>query len=299
MPTIISRQREAGIGDDGEQPVAPVGLAASTGRVRGRQALRCRRRSPRVRRAGAAGPARRRRSGRSPSRQRLAGRQAHRLAHRASPPIRRCGRAAAPGCGCRPTASLTPCAPSASPALGRGRCRWRLRTGRRWSGDRRLCRRPARRTGPASRRRDWCPAPSPRRAGVEDVGAGAGGAGAARRDEDGHRDRRGEHVPDDLAHRRVEAAGRVHAQHDESGIGRVRCAEFADHVVGNGWTDRAVDLQDDGAAAAVRRCRRQGQHHAGEQRHQPQPTSRRNLMGCLLAQAHAQRQFFTLGMSVQ
>ena len=52
-------------------------------------------------------------------------------------------------------------------------------------------------------------------AGVQDVGSGARRACTARRDVHRHRNRRGEDVLDDRAHRRIQAAGRVHLQHDQ------------------------------------------------------------------------------------
>ena len=82
-------------------------------------------------------------------------------------------------------------------------------------------------------------------AGIEDVGAGAGRPRAVGGDEGRHRHGRGEDVLDDLAHRGIQAAGRIHAQHDELGLTLYCLLQPAADVVGGGGADRAVDLQDE------------------------------------------------------
>ena len=72
------------------------------------------------------------------------------------------------------------------------------------------------RSAPAWPRRGWCRRHGRDVARVQDVGAGAGGARAARTTNVATGTGRREDRLDDVAHRGVEAAGRVHFQHDES-----------------------------------------------------------------------------------
>ncbi len=90
-------------------------------------------------------------------------------------------------------------------------------------------------------------------AGIGDIGAGACRAGAARRDKGGDRHRRRQDRGIDLAHRRVEAAWRVHAQ-ARSGRSRGRRGRFdlAHDVIGDGRADGAIDVEDDSALGGAR-----------------------------------------------
>ena len=90
-------------------------------------------------------------------------------------------------------------------------------------------------------------------AGISDIGAGAGGARAARRHKSDDRHRRRQDRADDLAHRRVEPARRVHAQHDDGDVVRRRAVQFPHHIVGNCGTDRAVDIEHQSAFGGSRR----------------------------------------------
>ena len=100
-----------------------------------------------------------------------------------------------------------------------------------------LHRRRGAEVGPRRHRRDV--------AGVEDVGPGAGGAGAARRDVSDDGDGRGDDVLDDLSHRGGKPAGRVHVQEDDGGVALPRLGEAALDIVGGGGTDGALDFELD------------------------------------------------------
>ena len=80
-------------------------------------------------------------------------------------------------------------------------------------------------------------------AGVEDVGAGARGVRAARRDVAHHGHRRCEDLLDDDAHRIGEPARRVHAQDDDLGALIHRLVEAAPDIVGGGRPDRPLDVE--------------------------------------------------------
>ncbi len=102
-------------------------------------------------------------------------------------------------------------------------------------------------------------------AGVQDVGAGAGGAGAARRDVRRHRHGRGEDRLDDLAHRRVQPARRVELEHHQTGSVLGGALQAAQEIVGRGRGDRAVDRQHrDPRRARASRQRQQKQQQEQE-----------------------------------
>jgi len=90
-------------------------------------------------------------------------------------------------------------------------------------------------------------------------GSGAGGAGTARCDKRGHRHRRGKNVLDDLAHRQVEAAGRVDAQDDQLRIFLFRSRKGAAREVRGGGADGTAERNDQHWAGTrvgkTRRCR--------------------------------------------
>ncbi len=189
-------------------------------------------------------------------RQRLARRQAHRFAHRTFGPLRialahQCQRAdvgdgVADALGLQRVARRA-CSRRAGAAVT---ARRGLRAGaRRRHADRH--RRGRAERGGRSHRGDV--------AGVQDVGACAGCARTLRRHECGHRHRRGEDVPDDGAHRGVEAAGCVEPQHHQCGTSLLRTPQAPLHVVGSRRPDGAVDLQQRDRRRTGRRggrCRR-------------------------------------------
>jgi len=100
-------------------------------------------------------------------------------------------------------------------------------------------------------------------AGVQDISAGAGGAGAARGHVGRHRQRRGQDRLDGTAHQGVEAAGRVHFKYQELVALGGRALDAAHDVVGAGRADRAVDGQQADAAGGSGggRCRESGRRH--------------------------------------
>src|SRR5262245_15229775 len=100
-------------------------------------------------------------------------------------------------------------------------------------------------------------------AGVHDEGAGARGARAARPDESRDRDRRGEDVLDQLAHRGVEAAGRVHAHDDEVGVLLSGALDRAADEIGRRRPDRAVERHDEHRRRGL--GRREATNHAQQQ----------------------------------
>ena len=108
------------------------------------------------------------------------------------------------------------------------------------------------------------------RAGIGDIGAGAGGARAARRHKGDDRHRRRQDRADDLAHRRIEAARRVHAQHDDADFVRRCAAQFPHHIVGDGGTDRAVDIEHQSAFGGPRRHSEHRKHHGQKHDHRAQ-----------------------------
>ncbi len=79
------------------------------------------------------------------------------------------------------------------------------------------------------------------RAGVENVGAGAGGARTARRHIGDHRHRGRQHGADDVAHRAVQPAGRVEAQHGNHRIGLLGRRKATLHIAGGRGPDCALD----------------------------------------------------------
>ncbi len=81
---------------------------------------------------------------------------------------------------------------------------------------------------------------------VEDVGAGARRAGAARRHIGDHRDRRGEDVLDDVAHGRAQAPRRVHAQDEDGGVQLPRLLEARMDELGRRRSDGPLHLEQDG-----------------------------------------------------
>ncbi len=104
------------------------------------------------------------------------------------------------------------------------------------------------------------------RAGIGDIGAGAGGARAVRRDIGGDRYRRSENRADNLAHRSVETARRVHPQNDEPRLVGARGGKLARDVIGERRPDGAVDLEHNGTVGSRSRRRPQskrgrGHHH--------------------------------------
>ena len=63
------------------------------------------------------------------------------------------------------------------------------------------------------------------------------------------------------AHRGIEAAWRVHAQHDDADVARRRAVQFPHDIVGDRRTDRAVDLEHQGAFGGPRRHGERRKHH--------------------------------------
>jgi hypothetical protein len=117
-------------------------------------------------------------------------------------------------------------------------------------------------------------------AGVQDVGAGAGSAGAARGNIGGHRHRRGQDCLDDLAHRGVEAAGRVHLDDHELMALLGGAGEAVHDIVGICRADHAIDGQHAdawGSTGCAARCRgegqgqQQGQHQQAQHQQARQP----------------------------
>jgi nicotinate dehydrogenase subunit B len=109
-------------------------------------------------------------------------------------------------------------------------------------------------------------------AGVEDVGAGAGRAGAGGGDPGGHRHRRGQDGADDLPHRAVEPAGRVHLQHDEGRAAVGRVIEVAADVVRHCRGHRPFDRQDHhrrGLRSTLLRCKSDGPEQKNHEDAQP------------------------------
>ena len=102
-------------------------------------------------------------------------------------------------------------------------------------------------------------------AGIEDVGAGAGRAGALRGDKGGHRHGRGEDVLDHRPHGGVEPAGRVHLDDHQAGAGLGRPLETSMQVVRGGRADGAVNAEHEDIVRC-RVCRRPGEQ--GEQHQQ-------------------------------
>ncbi len=82
-------------------------------------------------------------------------------------------------------------------------------------------------------------------AGIEDVGAGAGGARAAGIDVTHHRYAGGENGLVDVAHGGLQPARRVDAQDDEMGQFAGRQVEGALHVIAGGRADAALDIEPD------------------------------------------------------
>ena len=129
------------------------------------------------------------------------------------------------------------------------------------------------------------------RARIGDIGAGARRARAVRRDIGRDRHRRGEDRADDLPHRGVETARRIHAQNDDADFVRARGAKLAPDVVGERRADDAVDLEHERALAGRRRAAtrgRQGEHrqrrHQERQPAQP-PHRRRSMRYCKVLQS--------------
>ena len=115
-----------------------------------------------------------------------------------------------------------------------------------------------RRSRPASPRRDWCRAPSPRhgwRRGCRFRRSPRGAPLGATYADDRHR--RGQDVLDDLAHRRVEPAGRVELENDQARAVLHRTLQAAREIVGRGGRDRAVDGQHRHWGGACARGQRQ------------------------------------------
>ena len=101
-----------------------------------------------------------------------------------------------------------------------------------------------RRSTPASPRRRSCPgAIAADVARVQDVGARARGSRSARRHKSGHRHGRRQDRADDVAHRRVEAARRVHLDHHERAAALGRPLDPALEVTARGWADRVSDRE--------------------------------------------------------
>ena len=106
---------------------------------------------------------------------------------------------------------------------------------------------------------------------VEDEGAGARGACAARGHVRRDRDRRSEDVLDDVAHRAVETAGRVHAQHHELRLVACRPIDRAVDEIGARRADRAFERHDENLA---RRGERRRDDQAQDKRQPPEhPTA--------------------------
>ena len=157
--------------------------------------------------------------------ERLLRRQAHRLAHRLLGPVgvpaTHLGEPADIGDGVvgdLPRHGVFACFPSCRLSAARPADRHRRRRARGWS----------RRHG-----RDM--------ARVQDEGAGARGARAARRDEGGHRHRRGEDVLDQAPHRGVEPARGVHAHDHELRLILRGALDRAAHEIRRRGADGAVE----------------------------------------------------------
>ncbi len=78
--------------------------------------------------------------------------------------------------------------------------------------------------GPGRHRRDV--------AGIENVGAGAGCACAARTDISGYGHRGAKDAANDVAHGRVQTAGRVHLQNNERRVALCRRSQATQYIVG-------------------------------------------------------------------
>ena len=104
--------------------------------------------------------------------------------------------------------------------------------------------------------------------GEQDVGAGTGGARAARCHVHHHRHGRGEDVLDDGAHGGIEPAGRVYLENHERGVGILGLGEAAVHVVRGRRADGAVDLHKHRLPWHSRFLGRQEQRPGREQKQQ-------------------------------
>ncbi|CAM8771491.1 hypothetical protein NCM_02083 [Burkholderia pseudomallei] len=244
-------ERDARIGDRREQPAAPVGLERLERRLRGVEPVRARGGDDRaaVELRGEIGRVVREQVDHVLCERVVRG-QAHRLAHRALRPF-----------GVAP-AQLREAADVSGRVVQRLAGFGRFRIGRtRASGPGRAGRlaSPARRRLAADaelhgRRRAEVRAGRHRRhvACIDDIGAGARRACAARRDERGDGHARGDDRLDDLPHRGVEAAGRVELDDRERRVLARGALEAADDEIGARRADRARDRDhDDGARAAA------------------------------------------------
>ncbi|MNE00187.1 hypothetical protein D3C80_925910 [compost metagenome] len=81
-------------------------------------------------------------------------------------------------------------------------------------------------------------------AGVEDIGTGAGRPGATGGDESGYRHGAGENHLDDCAHRAVEPAGGIEADHHQLRLLRLGLLQAAHQIVGTGRADSVIDTQN-------------------------------------------------------
>ena len=100
---------------------------------------------------------------------------------------------------------------------------------------------------------------------VGDVGAGARRPRAVRRDKGRDRHRRGENCADDLAHRGVETARRIHPQNNDADFIRARGTKLAPDVLGERRPDDALDFEHKRTLAG--RCRATTRGRQGEHRH--------------------------------
>ena len=100
--------------------------------------------------------------------------------------------------------------------------------------------------------------------GVQQIGARAGGPGAAGRDVAHYRQRRGQHGLDHCAHGQVQPPGRIDAQDYQLGAGGLRLLQATHHMVGAGRADGTAYLHQPCIGPAV--ARQQQQCHQQQHR---------------------------------
>ncbi|MNJ50058.1 hypothetical protein D3C77_453190 [compost metagenome] len=120
-------------------------------------------------------------------------------------------------------------------------------------------------------------------AGIEDISAGAGGAGTAGGDEGGDRHGAGENRLDHLAHGAVQPARGVHADNHQLRALRLGLAEAAHQVVGAGRADGVIDAQHPYRAGRCLAARRDAKQ---QQQQKPAPAAGDHLSSPRLPLLH-------------